>query len=324
MGLLLLRLKLQLRRRGEIDRREHRGRHLALRHNRRAQRGLLIDEGVQLVAADLLDEGLLRLRHRGGAAGLVRRHAGGHQLRRLGHTEVGALDLRGALRSGLTHPHLPSDLLREQILDGLDVHRAQLHGVHEGAEGLGEGLHVAEALGGLRIARLRDEGRQRLCVAAQICRDLGDGGRVGAIHLPGQQLIEHGPEAVDVCPAVDRAIFEDLRGQVGGAARVRLGLGEGGPRQGLIHREVGELEHIRQDEHVLRLEIAVGSVAVGVAEGHTDLAQDRLRLKQAEPLAFLPPQPHDLAQGQPLKELHREHVLPIDDDLVIEPHDVLL
>ncbi len=172
---------------------------------------------------------------------------------------------------GSADPHL-GDLRRNQRL--VQLRRARVTPVRL----LGQELqdHGFEAGGDRRVV---GPGRHHRCV--KVLRDDGEDVFPGEGGPPGQQLVEHHPEGVEIGPPVHRLAQGLLGGDVGRGAHDRPLLGEarGAPAPG--HPEVAQLDRPGavgrglHPEHVLRLHVAMDDVVVvGVAEGPGELPPD--------------------------------------------------
>jgi hypothetical protein len=141
---------------------------------------------------------------------------------------------------------------------------------------------LGEQLGDDRLVGPRHVGdelvERRGCVVHLL---IGDAHRVvtGERRLPGDHLVQHDTDRVQVATRVGLRALSLLGGEVGGGAHYVADLGEVA-LGGRVHRtgdaEVGHLHlAVGADEHVGRLDVAVyHAVAVGVAERSGDLAGD--------------------------------------------------
>ena len=138
-------------------------------------------------------------------------------------------------------------------------------------------------------------------------------------HLPGQHLVEHDADRVEVGGLVDRRAARllgrevlrgaDDRADLGHLARARAG-----------DAEIGHLQPaLRADEHVVRLDVAVDDP---VLVRETDRRQDLPRVVDRD-LDRRRPAPHDqLLQGAAVEVLHRDVVGALGLAAVVDRDDV--
>ncbi len=163
------------------------------------------------------------------------------------------------------------------------------------------------------VVGLHRRNRSRTARAAQLFHR-----RARMSALPGEQLVEHQPQRVDVRAHGDLARLQLLRRHVGrraGALRARLQL----------VREPGESEvgdaHAPSpvDHHVGRFEVAVQDVVlVGRGQTETELPGDLDRLalgRRAQP-------PQHVGQVLAVDVLHRQEDVPVDLADVVDAADV--
>ena len=142
--------------------------------------------------------------------------------------------------------------------------------------------------------------------------------------LPGQQLVEHDPDRVQVGARVDGMALRLLRREVLSGAHDRAGLGHLG-RSGARDPEVRDLRApLVVDDHVVRLDVAVHDPApVREARGLEDLQHQVDGERRLE----RPVVAHDLLEVAAGQELHRDVVgaVPLaavehaDDVRVLQP-----
>ena len=205
------------------------------------------------------------------------------------------------------------------------------------AEGLGKFRRGGEAIrrgaghgAGNRRRQRRGHGRAG---SGEGPRRLGqhpgdDGLRAGAgeRRLPGQQLVQHAAEGVDVAPAVDAALPAGLlRAHVGRRADRHAGPGQGLLAAGRAgDPEVGHQRLAVGEQDVLRLDVPVDDVvAMGVVQRQGRLPDDADRLVHRElDLAGEPvPQALALDERHGVPELTRgfSRVVHAQDVGVLEP-----
>ena len=145
----------------------------------------------------------------------------------------------------------------------------------------------------------------------------GDSASNGSV--PGEQLVEHDPDRVEVGARVDRVALRLLGREVLRGAHDRAGLGHVG-RAGARDPEVGDLgAPLVVDDHVVRLDVAVHDPApVGEARGLEDLDHEVDRERRLERAVVA----HDLLEVAALQELHRDVVGAVPLAAVEDLHDV--
>ena len=171
---------------------------------------------------------------------------------------------------------------------------------------------LRQQLGDDRLERPRHVGdelveRRRVVVHLPV----GDAHRVvaGERRTPGDHLVHHDAERVEVAARVGLGALGLLRREVRRRAHHRAGLGEvrlGRRVEGPGDAEVGDLHRaVRADEDVRRLDVAVDEPGgVGEAEGGGDLAGDLGRLLRREVAVGA----QDVGERAPVDVLHGDEV----------------
>ena len=137
---------------------------------------------------------------------------------------------------------------------------------------------------------------------------------------PGQALIQHARQRIDVRAVGDFVAAESLGRHVVISADRAAGLGEplvfGGPRQSEVH-QIGEV--VGRDENVLRLDVAVGHAdLVGRVQGGSDLADDSHRPRRAQRARPL----QKPCQVSAFDQAHLDEELPVDLPVVVDGDDM--
>ena len=222
-------------------------------------------------------------------------------------------------------------LLRHALLDLLHrlLHVLGLDAVGQRLPGRAAGEGLAQLLAELArvlLALLGIFGQRPL---QHLVHRLGHLDAPGQLHHlaalvlhPREHLQHDDRQGVDVGPHVVVLLGADLgRHVLDGVPGAALGSDIGLHREGVGQGEVRDLEQIGQDDDVLRLHAAVDDLPGGVAERLTQLAADRLHLGQREGLVLAAAQVDDLAQGQPLEELHHiEAAVPVPVHVQVLDH----
>ncbi len=184
----------------------------------------------------------------------------------------------------------------------LDPHRGQERiGVPEALAGVPAGRALHEGVDPRRD--LRPDGRRGGHVLVHVPVGHLHGRRGSERHLPGDQLEEQDPGAVDVGPGVGVVVLDLLGRQVGhGPEQQAVGLARVSALDGPGKAEVGDLDPtVLGDQHVLRLDVAVDVPgAVGCGQGLQHGVDDRQGLRGGQ----CPMGAQDIADGVPGNVLH--------------------